>query len=126
VIVGETLDGTVVSWNTGAERLYGYSAAEMIGHSISVLIPSYRPEELPEILEAIKRGEGVDGLETVRLRKDGRPVEVSLTISPIKDAGGQVVGASTVTHDITRRKQEENERLGLIKDLAAALSHVHP
>jgi PAS domain S-box-containing protein len=124
-IVGETLDGTVVSWNTGAERLYGYSAAEMIGHSISVLIPSYRPEELPEILEAIKRGEGVDGLETVRLRKDGRPVEVSLTISPIKDAGGQVVGASTVTHDITRRKQEENERLGLIKDLTAALSHVH-
>ena len=124
-IIGKTLDGTVVSWNPGAERIYGYSAAEMIGRSISVLIPSYRPEELPEIFETIKQGKGVDGLETVRIRKDGTPVEVSLTISPIKDAGGRVVGASTVARDITRRKQEENERLGLIKDLTAALAHVH-
>ena len=115
----------MVSWNPGAERLYGYSADEMIGRSISVLIPSYRPEELPEIYDTIKRGEGVDGLETVRIRKDGTAVDVSLTISPIKDAGGRVIGASTVAHDITRRKQEENERLGLIKDLTAALTHVH-
>jgi two-component system, cell cycle sensor histidine kinase and response regulator CckA len=125
-IIGKTLDGIVVSWNAGAERIYGYTAAEMIGRSISVLIPPYRPEELPEIFEAIRRGEGVDGLETVRIRKDGTAVEVSLTISPIKDAGGRVVGASTVAHDITRRKQEENERLGLIQDLTAALTHVHP
>ncbi len=124
-IIGKTLDGTVVSWNAGAERIYGYSAAEMVGRSISRLIPSYRPEELPEIFEIIKQGKGVDGLETVRIRKDGTAVEVSLTISPIKDAGGQVVGASTVARDITRRKQEENERLGLIKDLTAALAHVH-
>jgi two-component system cell cycle sensor histidine kinase/response regulator CckA len=123
-IIGKTLDGIVVSWNAGAERVYGYSAAEMIGCSISVLIPAYRPEELPEIYETIQRGEGVDGLETVRLRKDGTPVEVSLTISPIKNARGQVVGASTVARDITRRKQEENERLGLIKDLTTALTHV--
>jgi PAS domain S-box-containing protein len=67
----------------------------------------------------------VDDFETVRLRKDGTPVEVSLTISPIRDATGQVVGASTVAHDITRRKQEENERLSLIKDLTSALTHVH-
>ncbi|MGD0141027.1 MAG: PAS domain S-box protein [Tepidisphaeraceae bacterium] len=125
-IIGKTLDGTVVSWNPGAERLYGYTAAEMIGRSISVLIPSYRPEELPEIYEALKRGEGVDGLETVRIRKDGTPVEVSLTISPIKDAGGQVVGASSVARDISRRKREENEQLSLIKDLTAALAHTHP
>jgi len=125
-IIGKTLEGIVVSWNAGAERLYGYSAEEMIGRSISVLIPSFRPEELPEIFEAIRRGEGVDGLETVRIRKDGKPVEVSLTISPIKDTTGRVVGASTVARDITRRKQEENERLGLIQDLTAALSHVHP
>jgi PAS domain S-box-containing protein len=98
----------------------------MIGRSISVLIPSYRPEELPEIYDAIKRGEGVDSLETVRIRKDATAVEVSLTISPIKDAGGRVVGASTVARDITQRKHEENERLGLIKDLTAALTHVHP
>jgi two-component system cell cycle sensor histidine kinase/response regulator CckA len=124
-IIGKTLDGTVVSWNPGAERLYGYSAAEMIGRSISLLIPTYRPEELPEIFETIKQGKAVDGLETVRIRKDGTPVEVSLTISPIKDAGGRVVGASTVARDIARRKQEENERLGLIKDLTSALAHVH-
>lgn len=125
-IIGKTLDGIVVSWNTGAGRIYGYSAAEMIGRSISVLIPSYRPEELPDIFDKIKRGEGVDGLETVRIQKDGTPVEVSLTISPIKDAGGRVVGASTVARDITPRKQEENERLSLIQDLTAALAHVHP
>jgi PAS domain S-box-containing protein len=124
-IIGKTLDGIVVSWNPGAERLYGYSAAEMIGRSISLLIPTYRPEELPEIFETIKQGKAVDGLETVRIRKDGTPVEVSLTISPIKDAGGRVVGASTVARDIARRKQEENERLGLIKDLTSALAHVH-
>jgi PAS domain S-box-containing protein len=124
-IIGKTLNGTVVSWNAGAERLYGYSATEMIGRSIAALIPSYRPAELPEIYDTIKRGEGVDGLETVRIRKDGTSVEVSLTISPIKDAGGRVVGASTVARDITRRKQEENERLGLIKDLTAALTHAH-
>ena len=124
-IIGKTLDGAVVSWNPGAERLYGYSAAEMIGRSISLLIPSYRPEELPEIYETIKQGKAVEGLETVRIRKDGTPVEVSLTVSPIKDAGGRVVGASTVARDITRRKQEENERLGLIKDLTSALAHVH-
>ena len=125
-IIGKTLDGTVVSWNSGAERIYGYSAAEMIGRSVSVLIPSYRPEQLSEIFDTIKRGEGVDGLETVRIRKDGTSVDVSLTISPIKDSSGRVVGASTVARDITRRKQEENERLGLIKDLTAALAHAHP
>ena len=125
-IIGKTLDGTVVSWNAGAERVYAYSAAEMIGRSISVLIPSYRSEELPEIFDMIMKGERVDGLETVRIRKDGTPVEVSLTISPIKDAHGRVAGASTVARDITRRKQEENERLGLIKDLTAALAHAYP
>ena len=124
-IIGKTLEGIVVSWNAGAERLYGYSADEMIGRSMSVLIPSYRPEELPEIFEAIKRGESVDGLETVRIRKGGTPVEVSLTISPIKDGTGRIVGASAVARDITRRKQEEDERLGLIKDLTAALAHNH-
>jgi PAS domain S-box-containing protein len=125
-IIGKTLEGVVVSWNVGAEHLYGYSAEEMIGRSITVLIPPYRPAEFPEIFDAIRRGEGVDGLETVRIRKDGRPVEVSLTISPIKDATGQIIGASTVARDITRRKKEEDERLGLIQDLTAALSHVRP
>jgi PAS domain S-box-containing protein len=124
-IIGKTLDGTVVSWNMGAERLYGYCSVEMIGQPISRIIPPYRPTELPEIFEEIKQGNAVDGFETVRIRKDGTAVEVSLTISPIKDADGRVVGASTVARDITRRKEEENERLGLIQDLTAALAHVH-
>ena len=125
-IVGKTLDGIIVSWNAGAERMYGYTADEMIGRSVSILIPSYRPNELPGIFEKIKRGEGVDGFETVRMRKDGTRVEVSLTISPIRDATGQIVGASAVARDITRRKEEEDERLSLIKDLTSALTHVHP
>lgn len=124
-IVGKTLDGIIVSWNAGAECMYGYTADEMIGRSVSILIPSYRPNELPGIFEKIKHGEGVDGFETVRLRKDGTRVEVSLTISPIRDATGQIVGASAVARDITRRKEEEDERLRLIKDLTSALTHVH-
>jgi two-component system, cell cycle sensor histidine kinase and response regulator CckA len=125
-IIGKTLDGTVVSWNAGAERLYGYKAVEMIGRSISVLYPSYRPDELPDIMERIKDGQKVQRLETVRLRKDGAPVDVSLTISPIRDANGRVIGASTIARDITARKQEETERLALIQDLTAALAHSRP
>jgi two-component system, cell cycle sensor histidine kinase and response regulator CckA len=125
-IIGTTLEGIVVSWNAGAERIYGYTAEELIGHSVSVLVPPYRPDELPDSLERIKRGEGIDGLETVRLRKGGEPVEVSLTISPIKDSTGRVVGASRIARDITRRKAEESERLNLIKDLTSALTHVRP
>jgi len=122
-IIGKTLQVTVVSWNHGAESLYGYSASEMIGKSISLLSPHYRPEEFLESMERIRRGEQVQQLETVRLRKDGTPVEVSLVISPIKDAQGQIVGASSVSRDISHRKQEENERLALIQELTAALSH---
>jgi len=125
-IIGKTLDGTVVSWNAGAEKLYGYKAVEMIGRSISALYPSYRPEELPDILERIKDGQEVQRFETVRMRKDGVPVDVSLTISPIRDASGRVIGASTIARDITARKQEETERLALIQDLTAALAHSRP
>jgi PAS domain S-box-containing protein len=121
-IVGCTLDGTIVSWNRGAERLYGYSAVEMIGRSISVLLPSYRPQELPEFLERIRQGGRVGWLDTIRIRKNGTPVEVSLAISPIKDADGNTIGASEAGRDITRRKQEENERLRLIQDLTEALA----
>jgi two-component system sensor kinase FixL len=95
----------------------------MIGRSISVLCPHYRPEELTELMERVKLGEQVEQLETVRLRKDGTPVEVSVVISPIKDANGQIIGASSISRDISQRKQEENERLALIQELTAALSH---
>ena len=125
-IIGKTLEGTVVSWNPGAEDLYGYSAADMIGRSVSVLCPNYRPEELFEIMERIKLGQRVEQLETVRLRKDGTTVEVSVVISPIKNARGQIIGASSISRDIGLRKQEENERLALIQELTAALSHARP
>ena len=121
-IVGKTLEGTILSWNAGAERLYGSTASEMIGRSVSVLIPAYRPDEQRSILERLGRGEEVEAFETVRIRKDGSAVEVSLRISPIKDASGRIIGAATVAHDITQRKREENERLGLIQDLTAALA----
>jgi len=125
-IVGKTLDGTIVSWNAGAEKLYGYSAIEMIGRSVSVLFPRYRPNEFDEIMAKVRNGEQVNQLETVRTRKNGQPVEVSLTISPIRDVEGKVIGASTVARDITQRKLEEGERLALIQELTAALTHVRP
>ncbi len=121
-IVGTTIDGTVLTWNAGAERLYGYTAAEMVGRSVSILIPPCRLEELRETLDKLSRGGRVDHFETVRTRKDGSPVEVSLTISPIRDRSGRVIGISAIAHDNTRRKQEENERLNLIQDLTAALA----
>ena len=123
-IIGTTLDGTVVSWNTGADRLFGYTAAEIVGRSGAVLVPAYRPEDLSEILQRIREGGPVESSETALLRKDGRPVHVLLAISPIKEAQGRVIGASLVAHDITRRKLEEDERLALIQDLTAALAQM--
>jgi PAS domain S-box-containing protein len=122
-IIGETLDGTIVSWNSGAERLFGYSAAEIMGRSISALLPPYRPQDLPALLERIGQGQRIESIETVRIRKDGRPVEVSVTVSPVRDDGGRIIGASNIARDITQRKLEENERLALIQDLTVALSH---
>ncbi|HTL18455.1 MAG TPA: PAS domain S-box protein [Patescibacteria group bacterium] len=122
-IIGATLEGTVVSWNAGAEKIYGYTASEMVGRSISVLCPQFRPEELNEAMERIKLGERVEQLDTVRLRKDGTPIEVSIVISPIVSRDGHIIGASSVSRDISQRKMEENERLTLIQELTAALSH---
>lgn len=123
-IISSTLEGTILSWNRGAERIYGYAALEMVGGSITMLMPPYRPAELPDLLERIKRGERVEGFETLRLRKDRTAVEVSLTVSPIRDERGGIIGASTVTRDITQRKQEESERLRLIQDLTAVLAQM--
>ena len=108
-IIGKTLDGIITSWNNGAEKLYGYSADEMVGKPISILIPPNRPEELKQILDQVRRGEPVRHYETQRLRKHGAMIFVSLTVSPIKDSTGGIVGASTITRDITERKRMENE-----------------
>jgi PAS domain S-box-containing protein len=107
-IISKDLTGVITSWNKGAERLFGYTAAETIGQSITMLIPPDRQEEEPEILARLKRGERVDHFETVRVRKDGTRLEISLTISPIMDATGQVIGASKIARDITERKRTED------------------
>jgi PAS domain S-box-containing protein len=109
-IISKNLDGVILSWNQGAERLYGYTAAEAIGQPVTMLIPEGMPDEEPRILDKIRRGERVDHYETVRLRKDGTPLDVSLTVSPVKDAYGRIVGASKIARDITLRKSAEQMR----------------
>ncbi len=106
-IIGKTLDGIITSWNPAAERIYGYSAPEVIGKSVSLLVPPDHPDELVHILEQIRRGGRVDHAETERMRKDGQRIHVSLTVSPIKDATGEITGASTIARDISERKRAE-------------------
>jgi PAS domain S-box-containing protein len=106
-IIGKDLDGIITSWNFGAERIFGYTADEMIGRSIMRLIPSDRQAEEWQILSRIRSGERFGHFETIRLAKDGRQLHVSITVSPIKDSTGRVVGASKVARDITERKMAE-------------------
>jgi two-component system cell cycle sensor histidine kinase/response regulator CckA len=112
-IIGKTLDGTITSWNSGAERMYGYPAEEVVGHNVSTLVPAGGIDELRELMARAARGERVQPYETQRLRKDGSLVEVSVAISPIRGGSGAVVGASATAHDITERKQAEAERESL-------------
>jgi PAS domain S-box-containing protein len=106
-IVGKTTEGIITSWNSGAQHIFGYSPKEAIGRSITMLAPVDRPEEIPRMLECLKRGEVVDHFETVRLRKDGKEVQIELTVSPIRDALERIVGASTIGRDISVRKAAE-------------------
>jgi PAS domain S-box-containing protein len=127
-IVGKNLNGIVETWNKGAERLFGYSSEEAIGQPITIIIPSDRLNEEPVILERIGRGEHIDHYESVRRHKDGRLLDVSLTISPIIDAHGRIVGASKIARDITERKMAEaalikSEKLAAAGRLAATLAH---
>jgi len=108
-IVGITLDGIVTSWNRGAERLYGYSAEEVRGKSAGVLVPPGRSDEFKQLVDGLKRGEPLMNFETQRMSKDGVTLDVSLTISPIKDPAGRVVGASATARDITQHKQMEQK-----------------
>ena len=118
-IIGKTLEGIITSWNGGAERIYGYLAEEVEGRPISVLMPPDHADEMRHILEKIRRGERVDHYEAVRVRKDGSRVDVSLTISPIRNAEGQIIGASTIARDITERNRaEEALRSVAILDIA--------
>ena len=112
-IIGKTLDGTVTSWNRGAEMIFGFSRAEMIGQPISLIIPEDRQDEEPGILKKLRDGESVDHFETVRRRKDGRLIDVSVTISPIRDPAGNIIEASKVARDITERRRLEKEIVGI-------------
>ena len=106
-IVSKTLDGIITSWNASAERLFGYTASEAVGRHISLIIPLDRRDEEEVIIKKIKRGEGIEHFDTVRVCKGNKPIDISLTISPIRDASGKIVGASKIARDITERKQIE-------------------
>ncbi len=110
-VVGKTLDGIITDWNTGAERLYGYTAREIIGKPVRVLTPPDRPDEVPRLIERIRRGERIERYETDRITQDGRRIQVSLSLSPIRDAHGAIIGASTTANDITEKKRMQDEIL---------------
>src|SRR6202521_6312824 len=102
-IVSKTLDGVITSWNKSAERLFGYTREEAVGQHITLIIPKDRRDEEVKIVERLRRGERVDHFETVRVRKDGTLLDLSLTISPLKDSAGRVIGASKIARDVTER-----------------------
>jgi PAS domain S-box-containing protein len=118
-IVGKNLDGIITNWNRGAERIFGYSAPEIVGQPVLILIPPERHNEEADIIGHIRRGERVEHFETVRRRKDGTLFDVSLTVSPILDGEGKIIGASKIARDITARKQAEKERRALEEALVA-------
>lgn len=119
-IIGVDLTGNILSWNTGAERIYGYAAYEMLGRPIRELAPPGRAEELAKLTEAMLQGRGITHFETKRLRKDGTAVDVSLNISPISDASGTIVGLSTIARDVTSRKRLRRELVAAKREAEAA------
>ncbi len=127
-ILSKGLDGTITSWNRGAERIYGYAPEEAVGKHISLLIPGDRPEEIPEILRKIARGERIEHHESVRVTKDGHRIDVSLSVSPLRDSAGEIVGASVIARDITAQKRSESQlrqaqKMEAIGRLAGGVAH---
>ena len=113
-IITKDLNGVITSWNPGAERIFGYSAEEIIGRPINVLIPLELQDEEPTILARIRRGERIDHYETIRVRKDGSLLNISLTISPLKNSLGTIIGASKIARDVTTRK-EADALIGVVR-----------
>jgi len=119
VIIGKTLDGIVTSWNQAAERLYGHTAEEMIGQSIARIFPPERIDELRDFMDRLSRGERISHHDAVRISKDGRQIDISVSVSPIADAAGRIVGAATIAQDISERKRMEATQ----RDFLAMVSH---
>jgi PAS domain S-box-containing protein len=119
-IIGKTSEGIITSWNHAAERVYGYTATEAIGQPISIIIPADRPDELPSIMDRLRRGERIEHFETTRVAKDGTRLDMSVSISPIRDETGQVVGAASIGRDITEKKRIEREQRWLQQQVKAA------
>jgi two-component system, cell cycle sensor histidine kinase and response regulator CckA len=123
-IYGKSLDGLIVSWNPAAECLFGYSAEEIIGHSYAVLFPEHRRAEILDIQAGVRRGDVIGEMETERLHKSGKIIPVAVTVSPVKNGIGEIIGASSITRDISLQKQAEYERQQLIQSLMAASKRV--
>jgi hypothetical protein len=127
-IIGKNLDGIITQWNKGAEQIYGYHAAEIIGQNISILCPPDRPDEVPAILEKIRKGNRVEYFESVRVTKDGRRLNMSISVSPIHDGDGNIIGASAIARDITAQKKFEDQlrqsqKMEAVGRLAGGVAH---
>ncbi|HZE07313.1 MAG TPA: PAS domain S-box protein, partial [Gemmatimonadaceae bacterium] len=123
-IIGKTLDSVIRSWNVGATRIFGYEAAEAVGQPVYLIMPPERYDEEPQIIARLLRGESIDHHETVRLRKDGTRIEVSLSVSPIRDAAGHIIGAAKIARDISEEKRlqrTEREQAEQLQELASEL-----
>jgi PAS domain S-box-containing protein len=123
-IIGETLEGRITAWNAGAERIFGYTASEMIGQPILRIIPPELHGEEEQTLSRLKRGERIDHFETTRVTKDARRIDISLTVSPVRDKAGKVIGASKVSRDITERKRAEEHLRSLMRELSHRTKNV--
>jgi len=115
-IISKALDGTITSWNPAAERMFGYTADEVVGKPISVLMPPERHDDMESILGRIRLGERVEHYETVRVAKNGRRIDVSLSVSPVKDSAGRIIGAAKIARDIRERRRAESEREQLLRE----------
>lgn len=122
-VIGKTLDGTIISWNKGAQRIYGYTPDEVVGRPISILIPEDRPDELPAILSRLASGERIEHYLTRRRRKSGEIIDVSVTISPVQDETGQIVGASAIARDVTAQQRAIQESLRIRDEFISVAAH---